>query len=54
MIDKELTEIRKQNEWLQGLYTNLNMDAIERCLNQLSAAQEKFKVCRWMVVVPNG
>jgi len=45
MIDKELTEIRKQNEWLQGLYTDLNMEAVEGCLDQLSAAHEKFKVC---------
>jgi len=47
-IDKELTEIRNQNEWLQGLYTNLNTDAVDTCLNQLSAAQEKFKV-RWVL-----
>jgi hypothetical protein len=45
MIDKELAELRSQNEWLQGLYTNLNMDAVESCLNQLSTAQDKFKVC---------
>ena len=45
-IDKDLTEVRKQNGWLQGLYTNLNMDAIDTCLSRLSEAQEKFKVCR--------
>jgi hypothetical protein len=45
-IDKELAELRNQNEWLKGLYTDLNMDAVERCLNQLSAAQDKFRVCR--------
>jgi hypothetical protein len=54
MIDKQLTELRKQNGWLQGLYTDLHMDAVERCLNQLSTAQEKFKVCGWMRVIPNG
>ena len=52
-IDKELTEIRNQNEWLQGLYTDLNTDAVDTCLNQLSAAQEKFKVRCSMSVVPN-
>jgi len=52
MIDKELTEIRKQNEWLQGLYTDLNMEAVEGCLDQLSAANEKFKVCTGLI--PNG
>jgi hypothetical protein len=51
-IDKELTEIRNQNEWLQGLYTNLNTDAVDICLNQLSAAQEKFTV-RSSMCVPN-
>src|SRR5260221_11738986 len=45
-IEKELTEIRKQNEWLQGLYTDLNMDAVDSCLSQLSIAQERFKVRR--------
>ena len=50
-IDKELTEIRNQNEWLQGLYMNLNTDAVDICLNQLSAAQEKFKVHCSMCVV---
>ena len=51
MIDKELTEIRKQNEWLQGLYTDLNMEAVEGCLDQLSAAHEKFTVCA--AIIPN-
>jgi hypothetical protein len=44
IIDKELTEIRKQNEWLHGLYKDLNMEAVEGCLDQLSAAHEKFTV----------
>jgi hypothetical protein len=54
IVDKELNEIREQNEWLQGLFTDLNMDAVESCLNQLSTAQEKFQVCGWINVVPNG
>ena len=52
MIEKELSEIRKQNKWLQGLYTDLNMEAVEDCLNQLSAANDKFKVCAG--IIPNG
>jgi hypothetical protein len=49
-IDKELSELRNQNEWLQGLYTDVNIEAVESCINQLSTAQEKFKVCRWISV----
>jgi predicted transcriptional regulator len=52
IVDKELNEIREQNEWLQGLYADLNMDAVENCLNQPSTAQETFQVHGWIHVVP--
>jgi hypothetical protein len=45
-----LTELRNQNGWLQGLYTDLHIDFVERCLDWLSTAQEKFKVCGWISV----
>jgi hypothetical protein len=54
IVDKELNGIREQNEWLQGLYTDLNMDAVDSCLNQLSTAQRKFQVRGWINVDPNG
>jgi hypothetical protein len=39
-----LDEFAAQGSWLLGIYSNLNMSAIDGCLDRLSTALEKFKV----------
>ncbi|KAJ3513168.1 hypothetical protein NLJ89_g3100 [Agrocybe chaxingu] len=43
-INEDLSQVCKQNEWLLGLYTELNMNVVESCLQRLSIALEKFKL----------
>ena len=44
-INEELEEITAQGPWLLGLYTDVNTSAVDGCLDRLSTALEKFKVC---------
>ena len=45
MINKELDRFTAQGPWLLGIYSDLNMSAVDACLGRLSTALEKFKVC---------
>ena len=45
MINEELDKITAQGPWLLGIYSDLNTSAINDCLDLLSTALEKFKVC---------
>ena len=45
IINKELDRFTAQGPWLLGIYSDLNMSAIDGCLGRLSTALEKFKVC---------
>ena len=44
-INEELDKIAAQGSWRLGIYSDLNMTAVDDCLNRLSTALEKFKVC---------
>ena len=44
-INEELDKIVAQGSWRLGIYSDLNTTAVEDCLNRLSTALEKFKVC---------
>ena len=44
-INEELDKITRQRPWLLGIYSDLNMSAVDGCLDRLSTALEKFKVC---------
>ena len=44
-IDEELDKIAAQGPWKLGLYSDLNLMVVDDCLNRLSTAIEKFKVC---------
>ena len=44
-INKDLDEISAQGRWKLGIFNDLNMRAVNSCLNRLSAALENFKVC---------
>ena len=44
-INEDLEKITAQGPWLLGIYTDLNSSAVDGCLNRLSTALEKFKVC---------
>ena len=43
-----MTEISAQNRWAQAFYKELNMTAVEDCMNRLSGAVERFTVCVWI------
>ena len=45
MINEELDKITAQGPWLLGIYSDLNSNPVDDCLNRLSTALEKFKVC---------
>ena len=44
-INEELDKIAAQGPWKLGIYSDLNVTAVDDCLNRLSTALEKFKVC---------
>jgi hypothetical protein len=44
-IKGDLDKITAQGAWRLGVYIDLNMTAVDDCLNRLSTALEKFKVC---------
>ena len=44
-INEELDKIAAQGPWKLGIYNDLNTTAVDDCLNHLSIALEKFKVC---------
>ena len=44
-IDEELNKIAAQGSWKLGIYSDLNVTAVDDCLNRLSTSLEKFKVC---------
>ena len=41
----DLDEITAQGRWKLGIFSDLNTTAVDGCLNRLSIALEKFKVC---------
>ena len=43
-INEELDKITAQGPWLLGIYSDLNMSAVDGCLERLSTSLEKFKV----------
>ena len=44
-INEELEKIAAQGSLKLGIYSDLNTTAVDDCLNRLSTALEKFKVC---------
>jgi hypothetical protein len=44
-INKDLDKIAAQGSWRLGIYSDINTTAVDDCLNRLSTALEKFKVC---------
>ena len=44
-INEELGKISAQGRWVLGIYSDLNKSAVNDCLNRLTTALEKFKVC---------
>ena len=47
MINEELDKITAQRPWLLVIHKDLNTSAVDNCLQWLSTALEKFKVCPW-------
>ena len=46
-INEDLTKISAQNRWVITVYKQLNMNALDDCMNRLSNAMQKFTVCIW-------
>ena len=44
-INKDLDGIAAQGGWKLGIFSDLNMTAVDGCLDRLSTALENFKVC---------
>ena len=44
-INNDLDEITAQGRWKLGIFSDLNTTAVDGCLDHLSTALEKFKVC---------
>ena len=44
-INEELDEIAAQRRWKLGIFSDLNTMAVDGCLDRLTTALEKFKVC---------
>ena len=44
-IKEDLDKITVQDLWKLGIFSDLNTTAVDDCLNRLSTALEKFKVC---------
>ena len=49
-INEELEKIAAQGSWRLGIYSDLNTTAVDDCMNRLSTALEKFKVCPASVI----
>ena len=45
MIKEDLDKITAQGRWKIGIFSDLNKTAVDGCLDRLSTALEKFKVC---------
>ena len=45
MINEDLIKITAQGRWKLGIFSDLNTTAVDGCLDSLSTALEKFKVC---------
>ena len=43
-IKEDLDKITAQGRWKIGIFSDLNMNAVDGCLNRLSTALEKFTV----------
>ena len=41
----DLDEIAAQGRWKLGIFSDINTTAVDGCLNRLTIALEKFKVC---------
>ena len=46
-INEDLTKISAQNRWVITVYKQLNMNALDDCMNRLSNAMQKFTVRIW-------
>ena len=46
-INEDLTQISAQTRWVKTVYKELNMNALDECMNRLSNAMQKFTVCIW-------
>ena len=44
-INNDLDKIAAQGQWKLGIFSDLNTTAVDGCLDRLSTALEKFKVC---------
>ena len=44
MINKDLDKITAHGRWNLGIFDDLNVKAVDVCLNRLSTALEKFTV----------
>ena len=44
-INEDLTKISAQNRWVITVYKQLNIDALDECIDRLSSAMQKFTVC---------
>ena len=45
MINKDLDKITAQGRWKLGIFRDLNVKAVDGCLNSLSTALDNIKVC---------
>ena len=46
-INEDLTKISSQNRWVIAVYKEPNMTMLEKCMNRLSTAMQRFTVCVW-------
>jgi len=44
MIISDITKIRRQNRLLTVIFSNLNKDKVDGCVDRLTIALEKFNV----------
>ena len=44
-INRDLDEIAAQSRWKLATFSDLNMTAVDGCLDRLCTALENFKVC---------
>ena len=49
-INEDLDKIAAQGSWRLGIYSDLNTTVVDDCLDRLSTALEKFKVCLTFMV----
>ena len=53
-INEDLDKIAAQGSWRLGIYSDLNTMVVDDCLDRLSTALEKFKVCLTSDVYGSG